>query len=55
MAIESGGTVATVRRGGENLRRDGSDGAAATGRIMYADEGSYTIDVCHVEAMVGDD
>ena len=29
------------------------DEAAATGRIMYADEGSYTNDVRHVEAMVG--
>ena len=27
--------------------------AAATGRIMYADEGPYTIDVRDVEAMVG--
>ena len=26
---------------------------AATGGILYAAEGSYTIDVCHVEAMVG--
>ena len=30
-----------------------SDEAAATGGIMYADEGPYTIDVRHVEAMVG--
>ena len=29
------------------------DEAAATGRIMYADEGPYTIDVRHVAAMVG--
>ena len=29
------------------------DEAAATGRIMYADEGPYTIDVRHVEAMTG--
>ena len=29
------------------------DEAAATGRIMYVDEGPYTIDVRHVEAMVG--
>ena len=26
---------------------------AATGGVMYADEGPYTIDVCHVEEMVG--
>ena len=29
------------------------DEAAATGEIMYADEGPYTIDVRHIEAMVG--
>ena len=29
------------------------DETAATGGVMYADEGSYTIDVRHVEEMVG--
>ena len=29
------------------------DEAAATGGITYTDEGPYTIDVRHVEAMVG--
>ena len=46
VATESGGAAttddATV-----------GDEAAATGGIMYADEGPYTIDVRHVEAMVG--
>ena len=26
---------------------------AATGGVMYADEGPYTINFCHVEEMVG--
>ena len=44
VATESGGAVATE-----------SGGAVATesGEVMYADEGSYTIDVRHVEKMVG--
>ena len=29
------------------------DETAATGGVMYADEGPYTIDVRHVEEMVG--
>ena len=29
------------------------DDTAATGGVMYADEGPYTIDVRHVEEMVG--
>ena len=29
------------------------DETAANGRVMYADEGPYTIDVLHVEEMVG--
>ena len=29
------------------------DETAANGEVMYADEGPYTIDVCHVEKMVG--
>ena len=30
-----------------------SNETAGNGGIMYADEGPYTIDVCHVEKMVG--
>ena len=30
-----------------------TNGTAATGGVMYADEGLYTIDVRHVEEMVG--
>ena len=29
------------------------DETTATGGVMYADEGPYAIDVCHVEEMVG--
>ena len=54
VATESGGTVATESGGAETTGDETvGDEAAATGRIMYADEGSYTIDVRHVEAMVG--
>ena len=57
VATESGGTVATESGGvgttGDETVATVVDEAAATGRIMYADEGSYTIDVRHVEAMVG--
>ena len=57
MATEIGGTVAT-ESGGAGTTSDETvatvgDEAAATGRIMYADEGPYTIDDRHVEAMVG--
>ena len=54
MATESGGTIAT-ESGGVATTDDATadDEAAATGGIMYADEGPYTIDVRHVEAMVG--
>ena len=54
MATESGGPVAT-ESGGAATTDDATvgDEAAATGGIMYADEGPYTIDVRHVEAMVG--
>ena len=57
VATESGGTVATEfggagTTGNETVATVG-DEAAVTGRIMYADEGPYTIDVRHVEAMVG--
>ena len=57
VATESGETVATESGGagttGDETVVTVGDEAAATGRIMYADEGSYTIDVRHVEAMVG--
>ena len=57
VATESGGTVATESGGagttGDETVATVGDEAAATGRIMYADEGPYTIDVCHVEVMVG--
>ena len=46
MATDSGGAATT-----EDAMV--GDEAAATGGIMYADEGPYTIDVRHVEAMVG--
>ena len=54
MATESGGPVAT-EFGGAATTDDATAGdkAAATGGIMYADEGPYTIEVRHVEAMVG--
>ena len=42
MATESGETVATA-----------GDETAASGGVMYADEVLYTIDVRHVEEMVG--
>ena len=57
VATESGGTVATESGGawttGDETVATVGDEAVATGRIMYVDEGSYTIDVRHVEAMVG--
>ena len=65
VATESGGTVATefggtvaTESGGAGTTSDETvatvgDEAAVTGRIMYADEGPYTIDVRHFEAMVG--
>ena len=46
VATESGGAATTDDA-------TAGDEAAATGGIMYADEGPYTIDVRHVEAMVG--
>ena len=54
MATESGGAVAT--ESGEAATTGNAtagDDTAATGGIMYAAEGPYTIDVRHVEAMVG--
>ena len=54
MATESGGPVAT-ESGGAATTDDATadDEVAATGGIMYADEGPCTIDVRYVEAMVG--
>ena len=49
VATESGGAATT---GDETLATAG-DETAATGGVMYADEGPYAIDVCHVEEMVG--
>ena len=54
MATESGGAVATeygeaVTTGDATAVND----TAATCGVMYAAEGPYTIDVRHVEAMVG--
>ena len=46
MATESGGAATTDDA-------TAGDEAATTGGIMYADEGPYTIDVRHVEDMVG--
>ena len=45
VATESGGAATTDDA-------TAGDEATATGGIMYADEGPYTIDVHHVEAMV---
>ena len=55
VAKESGGTVATESgvagtTGDETVATVGYEAAAT---VMYADEGPYTIDVRHVEAMVG--
>ena len=56
VVTESGGTVAT-ESGGAGTTGDGTVATvgdeAATGRIMYEDKDPYTIDVPHVEAMVG--
>ena len=47
--------AAAPESGGAATTNDATvgDEAAANGGIMYADEGPYTIDVRHVEAMVG--
>ena len=54
VATESGGAVAT-ESGGAATTGDATagDDTAATCGVMYAAEGPYTIDVRHVEAMVG--
>ena len=57
VATESGGAVATESGGaattGDKTVATAGDETAATGRVMYADEGSYTIDFRHVEEMMG--
>ena len=56
-ALESGGVVATESGGaattGDETVATAGDETAANGEVIYADEGSYTIDVRHVEKMVG--
>ena len=57
VATESGGAVATesgraATTSDETVATAG-DETVATGVVMYAEEGPYTIDVCHVEEMVG--
>ena len=49
MATESGGAATT----GDEMVATAGDETAATGGVMYVDEGRYTIDVRHVEEMVG--
>ena len=57
VATESGGAVATESGGAATTRDEmvatAGDEMAANGGIIYADEGPYTIDVRHVEKMVG--
>ena len=57
VATESGGEVATESRGAaitsDETVATAGDETAATGGVIYADEGPYTIDVRHVEEMVG--
>ena len=57
MATESGGAVATESGGaatiGDETMATAGDETAVTGGVMYMDEGPYTIDVHHVEEMVG--
>ena len=49
VVIESGGAATT---GDETVATAGNE-TVATGGVMYADEGPDTIDVRHVEEMVG--
>ena len=57
VVTESGGAVATESGGaattGDETVATAGDETAATGGVMSADEGPYTIDVRHVEEMVG--
>ena len=53
-ATESGGAVATESSGAVTTGdATAGDDTAATCGVMYAAEGPYTIDVRHVEAIVG--
>ena len=49
VATESGGTATT----GDETVATAGDATVANGGVMYADEGPYIIEVCHVEEMVG--
>ena len=49
MAAESGGAATT----GDEMVATAGDETAATGGVMYVDESPYTINVRHVEEMVG--
>ena len=57
VATESGGAVATESGGAattvDETVATAGDETVANGEVMYADEGPYTIDVRHVENMVG--
>ena len=54
VATEFGGAVATESGGAATTdNATAGDEAAMTGGVMYADKGPYTIDVRHVEEMVG--
>ena len=57
VATKSGGAVATESGGaattGDETVVMAGDETVATVGVMYADEGPYTIDVRHVEEMVG--
>ena len=57
VATESGEVVATEYGGaattGDETVVTAGDETAANGEVMYADEGPYTIDVRHVENMMG--
>ena len=52
VVTEFGGAVAT-ESGEAATTGDEMVATAANGEVMYADEGPYTIDVRHVEKMVG--
>ena len=49
VATESGGAATTS----DEMVATAGDEMAAIGGVMYADEGSYTIDIRHVKEMVG--
>ena len=46
-------TVPGTRPATRRRRRLVTNEAAAIGWVMYADEGPYTFDICHVEEMMG--